>query len=65
MATSVSECLRSRILKSLPKMSKNSCCDEPLQEYICDEVFFTETSYLKNLPINNQNLVFVREFIFL
>ena len=39
MTASVSIFLWSRILESSPKLSKNFCCDEALQENVCDETF--------------------------
>ena len=41
----------------------NSCCDEVLQENAFDKAFFKKSSNLENLPVNNQNLVLVKEFI--
>ena len=57
------ECLRPRVLES-SLSSQKSCCDEALQENIFDEAFFKKISKLENLPINNQNLQLVKEFIF-
>ena len=43
---------------------QNPWCNEVLQENVFDEALFKKISYLKKLPINNQNLVLVKEFIF-
>ena len=52
VAASLRECLWSRILESSPKLSK-ILAKEALQENICHEA-----------PINDQNLVPVKGFVF-
>ena len=58
MASSVRECLRSRILESSPKLPRKVLwCYEALQENIFDEAFFKKSFFLvEHLPTNNHKI---------
>ena len=58
VASSVRECLRSRILESSPKLPRKVLwCYEALQENIFDEAFFKKSFFLvEHLPTNNHKI---------
>ena len=50
--------------RELTKLSKILAIIKYYKKNVCDESLFKKSYSLENLPINDQNLVLVKEFIF-